>query len=134
MTDDGGMTSPHIYNADKGSGAVADFTYGYNCPGQLFCDVAGSFTAGWTHIVNTPSGVLFYKSDDGSEVLTAVAASQIAPPDSVGNAANGPDATRRVQPGLGYPGHLLSRECGDSLSSGLGTAARIGSNLLTSFA
>ena len=30
---------------------------------------AGSFFTGWTHIVNTPNGVLFYRSSDGASWL-----------------------------------------------------------------
>ena len=71
-----------FYNSEDGSGATGIWTYTYapSCTG--FCSptdvkfkqrvsyAKGTFTFGWTTIVDTGSGVLFYRETDG---LSAVA-------------------------------------------------------------
>lgn len=73
-----------FYNAANGSGAVGDWDYVYSgVPGgfasltgvrfkQLRGYAPGSFTYGWTHIVETSNGVLFYRASDGLHVMTDV--------------------------------------------------------------
>lgn len=75
-----------FYNAVNGSGVVGDWEYVYSgAPGgfasitgvkfkQLRGYGPGSFANGWTQIVETNNGVLFYRSTDGLHVMTDVAA------------------------------------------------------------
>jgi M6 family metalloprotease-like protein len=74
-----------FYNAANGSGAVGDWSYvtagtgfGYISKvnfNQLSSFQAGSFSTGWTQIVSTSDGVLFYNAANGVQVMADVAAS-----------------------------------------------------------
>ena len=72
-----------FYNAADGSGATGGWTFSYgNCTG--FCAPAdvrfqqqrsfapGTFSLGWTHILETGWGVMFYNSTNGLSVMTDV--------------------------------------------------------------
>lgn len=69
-----------FYDAASGAGAVGDWTYGYG-GSEPFFDIVRidfvnrsepSFSPGWTHIVDTGAGVLFYDAASGAEVMTDV--------------------------------------------------------------
>jgi hypothetical protein len=62
-----------FYNATSGAG-FGEWSVERSGPGGDFGRIAkvnlnrlwsGSFTAGWTHIVDTPGGLLFYRAEDG---------------------------------------------------------------------
>jgi M6 family metalloprotease-like protein len=69
-----------FYNATSGSGAVGDWTFVKSGTGfgtiskvnfnRLQLYGPGSFLTGWTHVVNTSNGVLFYCSANGRQVMT----------------------------------------------------------------
>ena len=72
-----------FYSQANGMGAVGnwEFVYSSPCDGcfqtvsevrfkQLWGYQAGSFTTGWTSIVGTNNGVLFYRKSDGLQVMT----------------------------------------------------------------
>ena len=74
-----------FYNGNNGRGAVGDWEFSYQtCPGfcfptlsevrfkQLTSYPAGTFTYGWTSIVQTTNGVLFYRQSDGLQVMADV--------------------------------------------------------------
>lgn len=73
-----------FYRATDGVGAVGDWEYTYSgAPGQFATITgvrfkqlrgypAGSFTYGWTHIVQTSNGTLFYRAADGLQVMVDV--------------------------------------------------------------
>ncbi len=75
-----------FYRAADGAGAVGDWEYVTSgVPGQFatitgvrFKQIKGyapgSFTKGWTHVVETSNGVLFYRASDGLQVMTDITA------------------------------------------------------------
>lgn len=73
-----------FYNAATGAGAVARVTYRAAEPGGLTIIPdqvvtersypAGSFAAGWTHIVDTSQGMLFYRAGTGEGGIGEVTA------------------------------------------------------------
>jgi M6 family metalloprotease-like protein len=78
-----------FYRATDGVGAVGEWEYVYSgAPGQ-FATISGvrfkqlrgyapgSFTTGWSHIVETSNGVLFYRAADGLQVMTDVGANGV---------------------------------------------------------
>jgi hypothetical protein len=74
-----------FYNAATGAGAVARVTYRAAQPGELAVIPdqvvtlqsypAGSFATGWTHIVDTSQGMLFYRAGTGEGGIGVVTAS-----------------------------------------------------------
>lgn len=73
-----------FYNAATGAGAVARVTYRAAQPGEFAVIPdqvvteqsypAGSFATGWTHIVHTPQGMLFYRASTGEVGIGRVTA------------------------------------------------------------
>jgi hypothetical protein len=73
-----------FYNAEDGSAATGAWTYTYpsNCTGfcspsdvkfkQRMSYAKGTLTSGWTSIVDTGSGVLFYRATDGLSAMADV--------------------------------------------------------------
>jgi hypothetical protein len=69
-----------FYNASTGAGALGDWKYKYlaGCTGfcpvpidveQYFEKKGYSFAPGWTHIIDTNMGIMFYRSTDGLFVM-----------------------------------------------------------------
>jgi hypothetical protein len=70
-----------FYDATNGSGAVGDWSYVTSGPSGLVSEVdfrqlklylPGSFLTGWTNVVNTSNGILFYCSINGKVAMTDV--------------------------------------------------------------
>jgi M6 family metalloprotease-like protein len=78
-----------FYRATDGAGAVGGWEYTYSGVAGQFATITGvrfkqvrgyapgSFTAGWTHVVQTSNGVLFYRASDGLQVMTDVASNGV---------------------------------------------------------
>jgi hypothetical protein len=81
-TDQGSLL---FYNADDGSGAVGYLKALYpGCPPNTFCDIGdvgyvqkttyapGYFTTGWTQVLESHYGILFYRAADGLNAMVDV--------------------------------------------------------------
>lgn len=79
-TADGGLL---FYRSADGAGAVGGWEFICSCSGSLLPSgrrvkrvrtyAPGSFATGWTHLVQTSNGVLFYRASDGLQVMAKVA-------------------------------------------------------------
>lgn len=92
-----------FYNAVDGSGATGIWTYTYSPSCTGFCSptdvkfkqrvsyAKGSFTFGWSTIVDTESGVLFYRATDGVSAMADV--------DTTGHVLTRKDSVMNLSPG-----------------------------------